>query len=562
MGGGINSANAILEEWITRYGCPASLITDQGTEFVNSVWSQLMDRLEIQKKVLPTYNPQSNLVERWHRTLNAILRCYLNRNDKSWSRYLSTAIMAYNTKVNDVTGLSPYECWFGRKPRLPIDLVLPLPNKSYLTEDAFITDTMRRFELMYKKVRKNAEARFHRNAKQYSNADQWKVGDLVWVYSKRRVLGKPGKITDAWVGPYKIIAKPAEVLVEVIPAERAGRKITKHVTTLKRYNGMTGINKERTPLAIADDDADDLAEEIGQPERWVEPTDLAVPTQLPVPETEMIDLSKLRQRSEVRKRKPDESAVGAESKHTRRQGEKRGGEEALATTTKTGKYQGEKRGAEETLATTTKTGKYQGEKRDREGDTDPDTRVTRSKTKKTTWQRLVMDTTSDDEGNNSPELLSSDDEVIKSLAEAQATAAPHISVAMAPGITAPTRGSSGAAGWDLRASQNVTIQPGACCKVDIGLRLEIPQNWALILFSRSKLAHEGIVVEGGVIDSDYRGRILCLVHNQSLSPKKIQQGERICQGLFLPVPEVQFYTRQLTETIRGHNGFGSTNPTN
>ena len=132
---------------------------------------------------------------------------------------------------------------------------------------------------------------------------------------------------------------------------------------------------------------------------------------------------------------------------------------------------------------------------------------------------------------------------------------------MAPGTVPPTKGSSGAAGWDLRANQNVTIQPGACCKVDIGLRLEIPEGWSLILFSRSKLASEGIVIEGGVIDSDYRGRILCLVQNQSQTPKKIQQGERIGQGLFLPVPEVQFYTRQLNETARGKNGFGSSDHT-
>ena len=61
-----------------------------------------------------------------------------------------------------------------------------------------------------------------------------------------------------------------------------------------------------------------------------------------------------------------------------------------------------------------------------------------------------------------------------------------------------------------------------------------------------------------MIDADFRGKIACIVHNQGPTEKKIQKGERIGQGLFLPVPEVQFYTKKLNETARGCGGFGST----
>ena len=50
-------ANAVIEGWITKFGCPGRIHTDQGTEFVNKIWSQLCDRLQITKTVTPAYSP-------------------------------------------------------------------------------------------------------------------------------------------------------------------------------------------------------------------------------------------------------------------------------------------------------------------------------------------------------------------------------------------------------------------------------------------------------------------------------------------------------------------------
>ena len=77
------TANAILEGLITKFGCPNRIHTDQGTEFKNAIWADLCDRLRIEKTETPSYNPHSNLVERFHRSLNQICRVYMNREDKS-----------------------------------------------------------------------------------------------------------------------------------------------------------------------------------------------------------------------------------------------------------------------------------------------------------------------------------------------------------------------------------------------------------------------------------------------------------------------------------------------
>ena len=105
--------NAVIEGWITKFGCPGRIHTDQGTEFVNKIWNQLCDRLQITKTVTPAYSPQGNLVERFHRSLNQIMRIYMQREDKTWERYVDTACLAYNTKVNTTTGETPHEALSG-----------------------------------------------------------------------------------------------------------------------------------------------------------------------------------------------------------------------------------------------------------------------------------------------------------------------------------------------------------------------------------------------------------------------------------------------------------------
>ena len=96
-------ANQLIETWITKFGCPETIHSDQGTEFENKIWHALCDRLEIQKTHTPSYNPNSNIMERFHRTLNQILHVYLTHKEKSWYRYVDTAAFAYNPKINKTT---------------------------------------------------------------------------------------------------------------------------------------------------------------------------------------------------------------------------------------------------------------------------------------------------------------------------------------------------------------------------------------------------------------------------------------------------------------------------
>ena len=106
-------ANAVIESWITKFGCPLRIHTNQGTKFINKIWMQLMDWLQIKKTETPTYNPNLNIVERFHQSLNQIMRIYMSREDKEWEEFVSIVALAYNTKVNAATGVTPFKAWMG-----------------------------------------------------------------------------------------------------------------------------------------------------------------------------------------------------------------------------------------------------------------------------------------------------------------------------------------------------------------------------------------------------------------------------------------------------------------
>ena len=91
-------------------------------------------------------------------------------------------------------------------------------------------DIICHFNLIYKHIKKNTDTTFMRNACLYARTTQYKINDLVWVYSSVKVANKPKKITYSWVRPYRVISRPAEVLLELKPTSTEGQTIVVHVS--------------------------------------------------------------------------------------------------------------------------------------------------------------------------------------------------------------------------------------------------------------------------------------------------------------------------------------------
>ena len=129
--------------------------------------------------------------------------------------------------------------------------------------------------------------------------------------------------------------------------------------------------------------------------------------------------------------------------------------------------------------------------------------------------------------------------------------------------TVPTYGSPYSAGADLySAMDEITIAPHTTTLVKTGLALELPQGFVGLIYARSGLATKrGLAPANkvGVIDCDYRGEVMVALHNHTDIPQSVAQGERIAQLVITPYVVAEFEeAEELSETVRGEGGFGST----
>jgi dUTP pyrophosphatase len=130
------------------------------------------------------------------------------------------------------------------------------------------------------------------------------------------------------------------------------------------------------------------------------------------------------------------------------------------------------------------------------------------------------------------------------------------------GLQLPGQASDDAAGFDIPAAEELTIQPGSVAAIPTGFALAIPSGYEGQVRPRSGLAlkHAVTVLNApGTIDADYRGEVKVILINHGREPFRVARGDRIAQLVIAPVTRAHFeQVNALEETQRGTGGFGST----
>ena len=130
-------------------------------------------------------------------------------------------------------------------------------------------------------------------------------------------------------------------------------------------------------------------------------------------------------------------------------------------------------------------------------------------------------------------------------------------------VPLPVPATSGSAGHDVcSAEPDFVLLPGARRAVGTGLVFELPLGIEMQVRPRSGLAlKHGITVPNapGTIDADYRGELQVIMQNLGSDPVHVRRGDRIAQLVFAryEVPRLE-EASELSETVRGAGGFGST----
>ena len=249
-------AERVVKELITfftRVGIPKEILSDQGTNFMAEITTQLCQLLGINKIWTSPYHPQTNgMCERFNGTMKKMLRKLVDEDAKDWDDYLPYVCFAYRDTPCESTGFTPFELTYGRLVRGPLKVLqeawlnTPEPEEDVVE---YITEVKNRLEWakewsmqMQEDKKKKSKLWYDKKARDR----QFEVGEEILVL----LPTSTSKLKKQWAGPYKITRKLNEVDYEVDTGRRVKKKRIYHVNLLRAWEqpvhiaAMAGVEEE------------------------------------------------------------------------------------------------------------------------------------------------------------------------------------------------------------------------------------------------------------------------------------------------------------------------------
>ena len=91
-----------------------------------------------------------------------------------------------------------------------------VPEPGYQSQHSLISNLQERYSLIFKKMYAAQTAINRTNAAMYTNKESpFKVGDLVYQWTKRQIPGKPDKITNRWTGLFQVLEVLNNICVKI-----------------------------------------------------------------------------------------------------------------------------------------------------------------------------------------------------------------------------------------------------------------------------------------------------------------------------------------------------------
>lgn len=182
--------NKLIEKEIfLKFGCPKIIVCDNGTQFTSKHFVEFLKGYNITKIFYNTlYTPQNNTVERYNKTVETCIACFVKDDHRTWSKYLPNVQLALNNSVNLATDFTPNFLTFGRE--LVFDASLHHISDSIENLDELevsnrthYANSLNSLSEIFVKVQTHLLKAYQRNARYYNKGRKvisFDVGDVVW----------------------------------------------------------------------------------------------------------------------------------------------------------------------------------------------------------------------------------------------------------------------------------------------------------------------------------------------------------------------------------------------
>ena len=246
-----------LVEMFARYGVPAELISDQGSNFMSQLVNELLLKLGVKKLETSCYHPQANgLVERFHATLKSMLKKFVSDEPKNWDKFLPYLLFAYREVPEVSTGFSPFELLYGRSVRGPLAILKEswtgeLHEGENVVE--YVLNAREKMSKMADVVQENLTKSQTRQKTYYdktARGKKYEAGEEVLVM----LPSASSKLTSTWQGPFPVVRQVSPVDYEVDTGRHRKRLRTFHVNLLRKWNDRAKLAFYAQAYVLSEDD--------------------------------------------------------------------------------------------------------------------------------------------------------------------------------------------------------------------------------------------------------------------------------------------------------------------
>jgi hypothetical protein len=253
-------ADIFVQHVFRSHGLPTQIVSDRDPRFTSKFWRALMERLGVSQAMSSAFHPQTDgNTERVNRVLEDMLRHFVDPAQSNWDALLPLVEFAINDSYHESVGNTPFVLNYGKRPRLPVDLVLGgegVRETLKSTCDAAVNFASR-IQIVVNDAKKcliAAQQRQKAYADRYRRDIEFAVGSEVLLSTKHINIKMKGtsKLLPRWVGPFKVEKQVNAVAYKLeLPASLQIHPVF-HTSLLKAYE--PGRVQPPPPPEVIDDE--------------------------------------------------------------------------------------------------------------------------------------------------------------------------------------------------------------------------------------------------------------------------------------------------------------------